>query len=195
MVDQVEAMQLNPNPMVNLKHVINNISLLEYDPSMFWSPQLFIDNAIGDIKEDIKYKLEIVEKDGRDLLNDPDLDTRDEQCKHLIVNNLTVRVYEIRKVKGVFYERLELQDFPMDMQELSITLTSQRSDREVEFVRNLKDPCSINTSDFLDQQQWDLDSNVRVNEKKIHDIWRKYDRNGFVVSCLIVRKPGYYLLK
>ena len=194
-MNKADVANLNPNPLINLKHVINNISLLEYDPSMFWSPQLFIDNAIGDTKEDIKYKLEIVEKDGHDLLNDPDLDTRDEQCKHLIVNNLTVRVYEIRKVKGVFYERLELQDFPMDMQELSITLTSQRSDREVEFVRNLKNPCSINTSDFLDQQQWDLDTHVRVHERKLHDPWRKYDRNSLSVSCLIVRKPGYYLLK
>lgn len=194
MVKQAMVTQLTTNNLVNLKNVINNINSLEYDTSIFWTPQLYIENAIGDIKEEIRHKLEIVEKEGSDLLNDPNFDAKQGQYKN-VVNNLTVRVCEMRKLRGVFYERLELYDFPMDMQELSITLTSKRSVSEVIICENEKDSCSINTEDFLDQQEWDLFGHVNTSKKKIYDPWRKYDRTAFSVTCYIARKPGYYLYK
>ena len=194
MVKQAMVTPLTTNNLVNLKNVINNINSLEYDTSIFWTPQLYIENAIGDIKEEIRHKLEIVEKEGSDLLNDPNFDAKQGQYKN-VVNNLTVRVCEMRKLRGVFYERLELYDFPMDMQELSITLTSKRSVSEVLICENEKDSCSINTEDFLDQQEWDLFGHVNTSKKKIYDPWRKYDRTAFSVTCYIARKPGYYLYK
>jgi hypothetical protein len=127
-------------------------------------------------------------------LNDPNFDAKQGQYKN-VVNNLTVRVCEMRKLRGVFYERLELYDFPMDMQELSITLTSKRSVSEVIICENEKDSCSINTEDFLDQQEWDLFGHVDTSKKTIYDPWRKYDRTAFSVTCYIARKPGYYLYK
>lgn len=194
MLKQAETATLNTNNLVNLKNIINNISVLEYDPNVFWSPQLYIENAIGELKEEIRHKLEIVEKEGSNLLDDPNFNPKTGQIKELI-NNLTVRVYELRKLRGVFYERLELYDFPMDMQELSITLTSKRNMNEIEIVENQSDPCSINTADFLDQQEWDLFNHVKTSQRTIYDPWRKYDRTGFSVSCYIARKPGYYLYK
>jgi hypothetical protein len=194
MVKQAMVTPLTTNNLVNLKNVINNINSLEYDTSIFWTPQLYIENAIGDIKEEIRHKLEIVEKEGSDLLNDPNFDAKQGQYKN-VVNNLTVRVCEMRKLRGVFYERLELYDFPMDMQELSITLTSKRSVSEVIICENEKDSCSINTEDFLDQQEWDLFGHVNTSKKTIYDPWRKYDRTAFSVTCYIARKPGYYLYK
>lgn len=109
--------------------------------------------------------------------------------------NLTVKVSEMRKVRGVFYERLELYDFPMDIQEISITLTSKRSVDELMFIENKKDSSSINTEDFLDQQEWDLFDFVECANKTIYDPWRKYDRSAFSVKSFISRKPGYYLYK
>ena len=178
--------QINTNSVVNLKNIINNISILEYDSSLFWSPQLYIENAIGDLKEEVRYKLEIVEKQN--------VEPATKSLKNL-GNNLTVRVCEMRKLRGVFYERLELYDFPMDTQELSITLTSKRSVDEVEIVENKREACSINTEDFLDQQEWDLFEHVKTSYKTINDPWRKYERSGFAVSSFIARKPGYYLYK
>lgn len=194
MLKQAETACLGANNLVNLKNVVNNISLLEYDTNIFWSPQLYIENAIGDLKEEIRHRLEIVEKEGSNLLDDPNFNPKNGQFKELI-NNLTVRVSEMRKLRGIFYERLELYDFPMDMQELSITLTSKRKASEIEIVENFKDPCSINTEDFLDQQEWDLFSHVKTSKKTIYDPWRKYERTGFSLSCFIARKPGYYLYK
>jgi hypothetical protein len=200
MLSQAESASLNKNSLVNLKNIINNISILEYDANMFWSPQLYIENAIGDLKEEVRHKLEIVERDGSDLfLADENggggtIGPKDQQYRQLM-NNLTVRVCEMRKIRGVFYERLELYDFPMDTQELSITLTSKRNAREIQFVANEIDPCSINTEDFLDQQEWDLFGHVTTTHKTIYDPWRKYERAGFAITCYIARKPGYYLYK
>ena len=96
---------------------------------------------------------------------------------------------------GVFYEKLELNDFPMDTQELSVTVTSAKSMDEVRVVEDTVTPCAITTEGFQDQQSFDLKEAVQVNERVIHDTWRKCDRHALVVSCLVVRKPGYWILK
>ena len=173
------------NNIINVKNIINNLNYVEYDPNMFWSPQLYVENAIGDLKEDLRYKLEIVQKKNSNLTVEPTN----------LAKNLTVQVTEMRRVRGIFYERLELYDFPMDIQEISITLTSKRSVDEVAFVENRREPCSINIEDFLDQQEWDLFDFVKSDKKVIQDPWRKYDRPGFLAKSYISRKPGYYVYK
>lgn len=162
----------NANNLVNFKNILNNINVLEYDSTLFWSPSLFIENAIGDLKEDIRHKLEIVEKANPDTSN---------TNTNTSFSNLTVKVCEMRKVRGVFYERLELYDFPMDIQEISITLTSKLSVNQVELVENPRDACSINTEDFLDQQEWNLYDHVNTANKILYDPWQKYNRSGFTV--------------
>ena len=155
------------------------------------------ENAIGDLKEEIRHKLEIVEKysppEPKTIKSTKSINTAPTNTN--MSGNLTVKVSEMRKVRGVFYERLELYDFPMDIQEISITITSKRSIDEVQFVENKKDASSINTEDFLDQQEWDLFDFVECANKTIYDPWRKYDRSAFSVKSFISRKPGYYLYK
>ncbi len=150
------------------------------------------------MKEEIRHKLEIVEKysppEIKTIKSTKSLNTANTNTSNT-AGNLTVKVSEMRKVRGVFYERLELYDFPMDIQEISITITSKRSIDEVQFVENKKDASSINTEDFLDQQEWDLFDFVECANKTIYDPWRKYDRSAFSVKSFISRKPGYYLYK
>ena len=83
----------------------------------------------------------------------------------------------------------------MDFQELSITLSSKKSVDEVEIVENKANVCTINTADFLDQQEWDLFNHVETSNKIVNDTWRKFSRSCFTVTCFITRKPGYYLYK
>ena len=59
----------------------------KFDPNIHWDPEIYIENVVGNFKQDVKYR---VEKSGK-----------------------KTRVYEMRKVKGFFWERLELQDFPL----------------------------------------------------------------------------------
>ena len=35
---------------------------------------------------------------------------------------------------GIFYENLELQDFPLDVQDLTITVTTKKTDDEINLV-------------------------------------------------------------
>ncbi len=58
-----------------------------FDPKKYWVPDLYIENAIGAPKQDIKYKL--VKKNGK------------------------TNVIEMLIVSGTFYETLELNDFPI----------------------------------------------------------------------------------
>lgn len=68
-----------------------NEILSEYDPREDWNPKLFIENALYDkFQEEISYDLKVCDD------------------KTLIT--------ETRISKGVFWERMELPDFPLDIQ-------------------------------------------------------------------------------
>lgn len=61
-----------------------------FDPHLNWEPELFIENAVGNLKQDVKYRIER-SKDGSNR----------------------VRIHEMRNIRGIFWERLELWDFPL----------------------------------------------------------------------------------
>lgn len=63
-----------------------------------WKPDLYIENAINDPKEEITHKI-----------------VWDEEKKCLMMS-------EIRRVKGLFWENLELENFPLDVQDLTIVV-------------------------------------------------------------------------
>lgn len=52
--------------------------------SLEWKPELFVENSINDVKEEISYKI-LMDNDSKEMM-----------------------VSEIRKVKGLFWENLEL---------------------------------------------------------------------------------------
>jgi hypothetical protein len=58
-----------------------------FNPHQNWDPELFIENAVGNLKQDIKYRVE--KKDNK------------------------TKIVEMRTIKGVFWEKLELWDFPL----------------------------------------------------------------------------------
>jgi hypothetical protein len=93
--------QTNMSNLKLLKHIVKNISTFDYDVNAFWSPQLYIENAIGDIKEEIRYKLEIAEKKKSDQQEPQAFNVGDLRKS---TSNLTIRVCEMRKLRGVFYE-------------------------------------------------------------------------------------------
>ena len=100
---------------------------------------MYIDNSVGDMKNDVWHK---VVYDGID----------------------TPMIYEMRKVKGIFLENLELNDFPVDVQvnlnvvvcfctliflvyfkDLTITISTSRTVNEVFLVADTHQLSAINT--------------------------------------------------
>lgn len=103
-----------------------------YDPNVHWNPMLSIENALDLSKNNVTYK---IEKDN---------------------SNKTV-ITEMRRAKGTFWERLELHDFPIDIQELSISIVSTLNSYEVKIVPDKNKPSFIDLDTkhtFTDQQKW-----------------------------------------
>ena len=67
---------------------IGENDIVEYDPKRHWNPKLYVENTYQEPKETLKYDV-----------------SRDK-------NNNTI-VTEVRHIKGLFWERLELQNFPV----------------------------------------------------------------------------------
>ena len=58
-----------------------------FNTTVNWDPELFIENSVGNLKQDIKHRVE--KRDDKTI------------------------VVEMRTIKGIFWERLELGDFPL----------------------------------------------------------------------------------
>lgn len=110
----------------------NHTDKKKYNRKKDWSPKLFIENAMYDVKEKIKHKVVIIDTDLREIT-------------------------EIRIAKGNFWERIELQNFPLDVQELSITFASKLKTSQVNLIQNNKKISTIyfeTLHSFRDQQKW-----------------------------------------
>ncbi|XP_074642940.1 uncharacterized protein LOC141900104 [Tubulanus polymorphus] len=101
-----------------------------------------------------------------------------------------------QNIKGVFTETLELEDFPFDVQELTVQVSSQRPVEEVELI---PDRCEMSTVDIhscLDQDEWTLYQHVETSNRIRRE--EQTDRKEILKSCIdftcsVKRNPGYYV--
>lgn len=110
-----------------------------------WHPQIYIQNALGDLKEQIKYSAKLIE-DRRSV----------EICEH-------------RDIRGLFWEKLELHHFPSDLQDLSISITSMLFHDKVMLVADPHRFSGINREAFSDQQKWFLYEHVDTKQRFIKE--------------------------
>lgn len=143
-----------------------------FDPENMWTPQLLVMNLDGNFSLDkVVYKV-----------------------VHNAPGYKAPLVVKLWKFKGFFKESLELQHFPIDVQDLTISLTSVRSDEEVELIDDQCALSSVNTKSFQDAGEWDIYQHVETYQSKttmeyasesIHPI--------FHAQCRVKRKMGYYI--
>ncbi len=110
-----------------------------------WHPQLYIENGLGDLKEQIKYSAKINKEDNKIYI-----------CEH-------------RDIKGLFWEKLELQHFPCDVQDLSISITSMFFHDKVVLIADPYRSSGVNREAFVDQQEWSLYEHVNTEQRYIKD--------------------------
>lgn len=65
-------------------------------------------------------------------------------------------ILEYRKVKGSFFEKLELNFFPLDIQDLSIIITTFKTNKEVRLIENRHKKSIINSKITLDHHIWSV---------------------------------------
>jgi hypothetical protein len=121
-----------------------SVSLVKYSESN-WHPQLYIENALGDLKEQIRYS-----------------------AKKSKIDN-QIYVCEHRDIKGLFWEKLELQHFPSDVQDLSISIASMLYDDKLVLMADPYHPSGINREAFVDQQEWSLYEHVDTQQRYIKE--------------------------
>lgn len=126
-----------------------SITLVKYSET-HWHPQLFIENAIGDLKEQIRYSAKRSRCDQRYYI-----------CEH-------------RDIKGLFWEKLELQHFPSDVQELSISIGSCYYNDKVILTPDSYNLSGINREIFIDQQEWSLYEHVNTQQRFLKEFMLKH---------------------
>ncbi|ESO92651.1 hypothetical protein LOTGIDRAFT_162572 [Lottia gigantea] len=144
--------------------------LTDYNKDSVWNPQLIIENVLGDSREDI-WRYAEPSADGK------------------------LSIYECRRVKGVFIENLELQHFPFDTQELSLTISSELSELEVELLEEAEELSSVNKQSFVDEQEWRLYEHVEMFPKiSTKEYTSSKDRHPvMLVMCHAARRPGFFI--
>lgn len=129
-------------------------------------------------------------------------------------------VFEKRRVNGSFLEYLELNQFPFDtqvsvmemrircqplipvvlycvivLQDLTITVTSDKGELEVELVEDQGEGCGINVQSFVDEQEWHLHSHVhtwrKITTKVVQNA--KYKHPALSAACKASRRPGFFV--
>jgi len=137
------------------------------DVQKIWKPDFYIENAINDVKEEVRYK---------------------------VVNNQnSLMIYEIRKVKGTFWEKLELESFPLDIQDLNLVVATRKSGSKINLILMQPEFNFLKISSTLDSSMWHLNNVVKSSKEKIYREFSYGDREypACTVSLQAFRSPGF----
>ena len=91
---------------------------------------------------------------------------------------------------------MELNHFPYDVQELSISLTTPLTTNDFYFIENTKKPSGVNRTVFSDEQSWHLYEHVEFQfEQHREEYSLNYDQVHpvLICTCHVGRKCGYYI--
>ncbi|CAF1069948.1 unnamed protein product [Brachionus calyciflorus] len=154
--------------LIESKWFDQSVKTINHDlKSLEWKPEIYIENALNEPKEEITYR---------------------------IIQSENLMVCEIRKIKGVFWENLELENFPLDIQNLSIIILTKKSGKKVNFILMQDELSKIKISNNLDKSSWYLHEMVKVNRE---EVTREYSFGqriypGIRITCQAFRLPGYF---
>ncbi|CAF0786840.1 unnamed protein product [Adineta ricciae] len=151
-----------------------------YDPeATSWNPNLYVKNALGDIKQEVASEF---------------VNHLDESVSVNNKGNDIVYVWEIRKVVGTFWEKLELNSFPADVQQLSLQIVTRCPIEECVLVENRFQPSMVNREAFLAQQEWFLYEHIETRSTITTEdfSFRPIRQSTFLVTCCVARRPGYF---
>ncbi|KAL5006072.1 hypothetical protein ScPMuIL_017230 [Solemya velum] len=140
------------------------------DFSKLWNPKLYIENSLGDPKELLRHRV---------LYNDSG----------------EAFITQKRVVKGTFMENLELDDFPFDVQDLTITVASELPSYEVELTEDHEEHHVVNRQSFVDEQEWHLYVHTECSKRElvIDQADNSVRRSAISVKCRAARRPGYFV--
>ncbi|CAF0795316.1 unnamed protein product [Rotaria sordida] len=162
------------------------IRLNEFSPIIHWTPKLLIENAVVQTGEPEKW-FTIVKIP-------PNVD------EIIPASLIKLEICEHRRVRGAFWEKLELNHFPVDVQDLTISITSDHHLDTVLLVQDEDRFSTINREAFFDQQEWSLYEHVATEIRQTKEEYSFEHETGIeakkhpvlAFTCRAARQPGYY---
>lgn len=155
--------------IVESKWFDSDVDSLNFDVSKLkWKPELYIDNAINEPNEKNSYK--ILKENGKFLIT------------------------EIKVLKGTFSESLELENFPLDIQSLTLVITTKNSTNKVNFVISQPEFAKQNISNTLDKSMWHLHDMIRINNNNIlrEYSFGKREYPAIEITCQVFRHSAFF---
>ncbi|XP_050400315.1 cys-loop ligand-gated ion channel isoform X1 [Patella vulgata] len=148
-----------------------NKSLDEASQSEMWNPKIQIQNIIGSPRTRLSTEVEFT-------------------------SQREAYIIETRRIKGTFSEHLELHNFPFDVQDLSVLITTELTDNQVNLLEDEKELSRVNPRGFLDAQEWALRDHVEATQdvNLSHEIFatkKKYPTLTF--TFIAFRRPGFFI--
>ena len=154
------------------------------DEKKIWKPDLYVENGIKDVKEEVVYR----------VVPDTTKQWRSKAVQVMDYSKQNFMVCEMRKVTGVFYENLELEDFPLDVQDLTLQVASKKPGDIVHFVTMQEDKKEVVISSLLDKSMWKMHRVLLTRKKSINREYsygsRKYP--SILISAKVFRLPGFF---
>ncbi|XP_063720124.1 uncharacterized protein LOC134846669 [Symsagittifera roscoffensis] len=159
----------------NIKRLFIMLSPIRiiYHPDTIYDPRLVLNNAESIKKECVWYSREI----------DP--------------QNDTPWVVMHWRVRAIFFENMELHDFPRDVQDISVYVTSEWGAADIELILDDVRMSTLDMANFRDSQEWFLFRHVEVEkipEDPNSTVKLGYTAGFIVARCRVQRRIKYYVL-
>ena len=137
-----------------------------YDDKIHWNPRIYIQNITANHNQEIWY--------------------------HVEKTRLGTKVAERRRLKGEFTQSFDLKNFPFDIQELSLSISTFRSSQEVNLILSKEKVSSVNLSTFTQTHEWVLHPAVSNTENVRQSFYSDQRHRNLDISVHISRKPTYH---
>ena len=111
--------------------------------------------------------------------------------------HLSIIFEKKRKISGDFYENLELENFPRDVQDLSIWVSSELHADEIELLVEDRKLPTIDVNNFRANQEWNLFHHVeseKLPETPNSDVELGSTAGFIVAKCRVARRSEYFFL-
>lgn len=151
-----------------------NDGKIPYDPKLHWNPELSILNYFGDLKEH-KWHVQYP------LINDSSA-TFSTGCV----------VYERRRIQGKFWQILNLKNFPTDVQNLTLCITTSKYANEIKLQHSKEKSSSVNVKCFSDHQEWHLYKHIEFNEFLRESVFSSEQFPCLDVTVCVARRPAFF---
>lgn len=104
-------------------------------------------------------------------------------------------IVQKHRLKATFSENLELALFPFDIQDLTLIISTELSEAEVELEEDLEEMSSVQIDSFAKEQEWTLHECVSFTPKVTTKAYTnpKFKNPTVVAGCFAGRRAGFFI--